>query len=202
MSEPDAPSKPELRERMRRLLASMKPEVRARQSAAIRDHLLNWDVCARARTIFSFLPTAEEPDLEPFHASVLASGKRLCLPRIDWDAGRMRPVAVVGPEFATEIRRHGIREPVHGHPVEARELDVILAPGLAFASTGDRLGRGAAFYDRFLAALTQAGDSAGGPPTIVGVCFSAQVLPHIPAEPHDSRMDAVVSDAGLIVCRT
>jgi len=57
---------------------------------------------------------------------------------------------------------------------------------LAFTREGHRLGRGAGFYDRFLGA---------SPPDIIkaGICFDFQVVPELPAEPHDVRMDLVIT---------
>ncbi len=60
---------------------------------------------------------------------------------------------------------------------------LVIVPGLAFDAKGHRLGRGGGYYDRFLAnpALDEA--------TLVGVCWSLQLVPHVPPEPHDVRMD-------------
>jgi 5-formyltetrahydrofolate cyclo-ligase len=65
------------------------------------------------------------------------------------------------------------------------QLDLIVVPGLAFTAKGNRLGRGAGFYDRFL---------SGIPATTVkvGVCFEFQRVSEVPQESHDVKMDAVV----------
>jgi 5-formyltetrahydrofolate cyclo-ligase len=65
-------------------------------------------------------------------------------------------------------------------------------PGLAFTRKGLRLGRGGGYYDRYLAAL---------PPTTlkIGVCFALQLVDAMPTEPHDQRMNAVVTEEGLVV---
>lgn len=74
------------------------------------------------------------------------------------------------------------------HEIAPEDLDVILVPALAFAATdGTRLGRGKGYYDRLL----------GGPgmkARRIGVGFEMQVLPSVPAEPHDSRVHELVTE--------
>ena len=66
------------------------------------------------------------------------------------------------------------------------DIDLILVPGMAFDSSGNRLGRGKGYYDRFL----QHPAFADIPKW--GVCYDFQLLEHIPAEPHDVRVQRVL----------
>ena len=81
----------------------------------------------------------------------------------------------------------GIREPCPtlAHAAVDR-IDAFLCPVLAFDRHGGRLGRGRGFYDRML---------AGARPDALkaGVCFARQIVPDTFQEPHDVRMDVVVS---------
>jgi 5-formyltetrahydrofolate cyclo-ligase len=67
-------------------------------------------------------------------------------------------------------------------------LDVVVVPGLGFTADGRRLGQGGGHYDRFLPRLRP------GCVTI-GVAFAEQVVDDLPTEPHDVRLDLVVTDA-------
>jgi 5-formyltetrahydrofolate cyclo-ligase len=73
------------------------------------------------------------------------------------------------------------------------ELDVILTPGLAFDLTGGRLGNGAGFYDRILAARRS--DAVA-----IGVTVSARVLERVPMMDHDQRVDWVATENGVTRC--
>ena len=76
------------------------------------------------------------------------------------------------------------------HEIDPKDLNVILVPGLAFAETdGTRLGRGKGYYDRLL------GDGATQARRI-GVGFEIQVMPTVPREPHDSRVQELVTEKG------
>ena len=92
--------------------------------------------------------------------------------------------------------RLAIPEPdVAGFPTGADGLvaarcRAVLVPALAVDVHGYRLGQGGGFYDRMLAALPAA--EAGGPLRIA-VVHDDEVLDEVPREPHDRRMDAVLT---------
>jgi len=86
---------------------------------------------------------------------------------------------------------HGVLEPDASIPPEPLEPgDVALVPGLAFDREGCRLGRGGGHYDRAFSSVRPR-------PRLFGVAFSWQVLDSLPCEPHDLRVDAVLTEAGL-----
>lgn len=66
---------------------------------------------------------------------------------------------------------------------------VIIVPGLGFSSDGSRLGRGKGFYDRYLESSTA---------IKIGICFEAQLEQNIPTDPHDIKMDFVVTDQRIL----
>lgn len=79
--------------------------------------------------------------------------------------------------------------------VEPTELDVLMVPGVAFDRRGGRLGNGAGYYDRLLASLR--------PDALkVGVAFQSQLLADIVMQPHDQRMDFVLTEQALFDCRS
>lgn len=76
-----------------------------------------------------------------------------------------------------------IPEP-QSHPYTGN-FDLIVVPGMAFDNAGHRLGRGKGYYDRFLAQHPQV--------HTIGLCFDFQLLPEVPAEPHDHCINEVIS---------
>lgn len=71
--------------------------------------------------------------------------------------------------------------------------EVLIVPLLAFDARGFRLGYGGGFYDRTLEGLR-----AQGPVRAVGFAFAAQEVAEVPVEPTDQRLDAVVTERGLL----
>ncbi|HBH25776.1 MAG TPA: 5-formyltetrahydrofolate cyclo-ligase [Rhodospirillaceae bacterium] len=87
---------------------------------------------------------------------------------------------------------HGALEPTSR---EAARPGMVLVPLLAFDRRGSRLGQGGGHYDATLAALR-----ASGPPVLaVGLAWAEQAcLFPLPAEPHDARLDWVVTPEGAM----
>lgn len=69
-------------------------------------------------------------------------------------------------------------------------VDVVVVPGIAFTRSGDRLGQGGGWYDRF---LTRVRDDC----VLIGVCFDPLVVERLPVEDHDVRIHHVVTERGL-----
>jgi 5-formyltetrahydrofolate cyclo-ligase len=68
----------------------------------------------------------------------------------------------------------------------------VLVPLLAFDRQGRRLGYGAGYYDRTLAALP-------GVPAL-GCAFAAQELDSVPVGPQDIPLAAIATERGIITC--
>jgi 5-formyltetrahydrofolate cyclo-ligase len=74
--------------------------------------------------------------------------------------------------------------------------DLIIAPLLAFDRAGGRLGQGGGHYDRTIAALR-----ARGPLFVIGLAYAGQEIDAVPHEPHDQRLDAILTEIGYIEVR-
>jgi 5-formyltetrahydrofolate cyclo-ligase len=71
--------------------------------------------------------------------------------------------------------------------------DFVLVPLLAFDRRGYRVGYGAGYYDRTLAALPGR--------FRLGVAYAASELDEVPAGPYDEKLDAVATERGVITCK-
>lgn len=151
------------------------------------------DAYRRARTVALYLPFRGEVSL----VSLLADDKVFALPRTH-GGNRGAPQSLTFHEYAGgPLERHawGFDEPPAAAPlVAASELDLILVPGLAFDAAGGRLGYGRGYYDSY---LTQA-SASGSRPFSVGVTFTPLLLPAVPVDEHDVRMDAVVTESAWL----
>ena len=186
-----------LREKMRAAARDRAPGLSERVAA----HLRSWARWKSAATVCAFCALGDEPDLLGFPSSMAArsdassgddapwpDGKRIALPRMEGGKISMRWAgcrAVLAPG------RFGILEPPAASPPAGASFDLILVPGTAFYRKGGRLGRGRGHYDRFLASATG---------FFAGVCFDDQMVAEVPCEPHDARMDAVVTPSGIVLC--
>jgi 5-formyltetrahydrofolate cyclo-ligase len=90
----------------------------------------------------------------------------------------------------------GTASPAPNRPVLRPEI--VLVPMLAFDRGRHRLGYGGGYYDRTLAALR----ADGMPVTAIGVAYAGLELAAVPTDPWDERVDAILTEGGLIECRT
>lgn len=186
--------KQSLRREMRAILAELPAERRRAKSDEICAAVLRSELYERTGTILFYAPTREEPDVMPIARAALGVGKRVCFPRVEWEAYGMHVVALDSvDEGAFAVRRHEIREPVGGEAVEPDGVALVLVPGVAFSPTGVRVGRGAGFYDRFL---------RESPARRLGVCFSEQIRESVQGEDHDVPMEAIVTDGRDMILTT
>ncbi|ODN86824.1 5-formyltetrahydrofolate cyclo-ligase [Cryptococcus wingfieldii CBS 7118] len=103
---------------------------------------------------------------------------------------------IVDPGLERKDGEGGLREDVMS--ANTPGLDLILIPGVAFDQECNRLGRGKAYYDRFLERYTSSNKPR---PLLVALALFPQILPSlesVPTTEHDFTLDAVVSPEGLV----
>jgi len=172
-----------LRRRVRTRLRDCGHGQLERESASICSQLLSRN--PSPAHVLAYWPLASEPDIRPALRTWLSGGCHISLPLVEGEGLSAREIS----DFDALIRGDlGVREPDPARcpASQLKTVDLIIVPGVAFASNGDRLGRGGGYYDRFLAAI---------PTEIprIGVAFACQIFDVIPTEPHDWQLSAVIT---------
>ena len=182
--------KKEARRQVREAVRRLTVEQRAENSAAIRSRLRELPELREAQAVMGFLPMPDELDTRPILADLLAAGKRVYVPRTFVRERRMIPVRLAD---LGRLRRgeYDILEPETDETCAAAALDFVIIPGRAFDRSGNRLGRGAGFYDEFMA---QPGFRA----VRCGAAFACQVLPEIPHNEKDLPVTMLVTEDGIL----
>ncbi len=193
-------TKQALRERLKGLLAGLSPEQRAARSGAACGRALVAELFPAGSTVMLYAPMVErgEVDLRLLAEGLSVRGCRLCVPRVEWEGGRMVPVVVgnLTTDLVDDPAGKGVRMARPGAAeVPATEIDVVVVPGLGFDRSGNRIGRGAGFYDRFFGGLSGSG---AGRPVRVAVAFDQQVVDAVPVEGHDARVEWIVTPTEVI----
>lgn len=133
----------------------------------------------QADTVFCFVSMRDEPDTTAILQQALASGKRLCVPRcLPGDQGLMDIVEIASLNDL-QPGRYGILEPCGGHVTALEPGALALIPCLAVDRQGVRLGRGAGYYDRFLAQFVKNGGKK------LLLCPEALVFDALPSDEWD-----------------
>jgi len=149
-------------------------------------HTLLQVLLPAAGSVSAYAPMGDEADPIPLLEALAARGHPTGLPVTPRERApllfrRWAP----GDELVPA--RFELREPPASAPVF--EPDILLVPLLAFDRAGHRLGYGAGYYDRTLGALR-----AKKPILAVGVAYAGQEVDALPAEPHDEKLDWVVTE--------
>jgi 5-formyltetrahydrofolate cyclo-ligase len=184
-------TKDDVRREVRGRLAAFSAEERAAAEAEIARRVWQVPQVAGARVLMLYASLPGEVGTDMIAGEATRRGITLVYPRCLED--RRLSLHVVDALDRLRPGRYGIREPdpdvcpVH----EAGAVDAALIPGLAWDRAGNRLGRGAGYYDRLLADPEWRGYRCG-------LFFSIQEFPAIPHDPWDARMQAIVTEAELV----
>jgi 5-formyltetrahydrofolate cyclo-ligase len=181
-------TKTELRRQMRQRLAGIPPEERTAAGADIARLVWTVPEIAAARVLLLYAALPEEV---PTAAIALEAWQReitVLYPKVGGNEDTLSLYEVCS---LAELQpgSYGISEPDPARcpMAEPASVEAALIPGLAWDRQGRRLGRGAGYYDRLLA---QPGFRAFR----CGLFFAAQEVAHIPADPWDVPLDAVISE--------
>ena len=169
-----------------RLLALTKQEIDKR-SFKIASLLKNLAVYKQAKTVMFFYPLKGEADLRQVIREDLGK-KNICFPVVNLKTGELIPYKVKNLDNDLKQGPYGIKEPdaTLTTEVAVSELDAVIVPGLAFDHSGNRLGRGGGFYDRFLSRLP-------AHTATIGVAFDFQLLENLPFHRvHDQKVKYLV----------
>lgn len=174
-----------LRNRLRALLSELTRAQREEAAVEICARLIEQPAWKNARSVLLFASLPDEPNIRPLLHAALDAGKLTVLPRFNAATGGYE--AAVVRDLAKDFTegKFGILEPGPACAVaDLKRLDLILVPGVAFDWQGHRLGRGKGFYDRLLAEVSG---------KTCGVGFDQQVVATLPVEPHDVRLNCILT---------
>jgi 5-formyltetrahydrofolate cyclo-ligase len=167
---------------------ALTPAVREHGSAVIARTALELSARFAPGSVSVFWPIRSEVDTRPLLTGLAERGFDVCLPKITGDHlrfARWRP-----GERLRQVA-FGLQEP--GEDAAEIEPTTLLVPVCAFDRSGHRLGYGKGYYDRTLTRI-----AAPEPILAVGIAFSVQEVDSVPAEPHDRRLNAILTESGLL----
>lgn len=153
----------------------------------------DWYKQAKVIHCFHGVPGMGEVSTRRLLEHVLSSGRSLVMPRVINPLGEMEHASVRELDKLV-AGTWGIPEPAGTELVPVNQIELIIAPGLAADPSGNRLGYGRGFYDRFFAQAPKA--------LKVMLVPSRFVVDKIPAADHDVSVDKLVTEAGVLDCRS
>ncbi len=176
----------------KRLLREKYRLIRARAKSADRDlriysRFIQNEAYKNADTLFMYYSVKGEADTLKIIDSALSDGKRVALPKCTDKNGNMEFYFIGDREISLADGVFSLKEPDTSVCSKAAfgENNLCVVPALAFDKTGNRLGYGGGYYDRFLS--TFKGQR-------IGLCYEECLCELLPCESHDLRVDMIITD--------
>ena len=175
--------KRELRGEVRRRIKELSAEIKSDSATKIFSAIERNSHFAKAECIALFASMKDEVSTEYALQAWREMGKRIVVPRVEGDVMRFYDYS----PGSMQTGAFGIEEPIGDNEISAEKIDLIIVPARAFTRTGERLGRGGGFYDKYMSL-------SGFRAYKIGIAYSVQIFDTLPCDPHDIKVDEVVTD--------
>lgn len=185
-----------MKEEIRRRILAKRREMSAEEvkhkSIKIQELLFGTSYYQSSRTIMTYVDFQNEVETRKIISRAIGEGKNiavpLCGPNFSLIPVKIESIDDLGPGT------NGVLEPAKKRDIiDVKKLDLVLMPGITFDRSGNRLGYGLAYYDRFLVQLSPA-------TMIVALAYSFQVVETLPFEEHDQNVNVIITENEIIRC--
>ena len=190
-------TKKEIRSYQKELRDKLTGEEQQNLSNSIRQRLFESKEYLDCKRLFTFVSFRSEVDTIQIIQNALMDGKSVYIPKVEDDILEFYEIKSMNHLHPSKF---GVLEPVGEEeyryiPVQDNRQDnLILLPGLAFDSLGNRIGYGGGFYDKYLSSHPEAEFYK------VALAYDFQLMDKIPSEKFDRKADAVLTPSQRIIC--
>ena len=123
----------------------------------------------------------------------LRLGKAVYVPRVVEAENKLEVCEINSLKTDFDINAFGIREPSGVPAVSLNKIDVIVTPGLAFNSSGGRIGFGGGYYDRLFMELP-------GNSLRLGIAYDFQIAGSLHQDVWDKKVQKVFTEKDTLNC--
>lgn len=161
----------------------------AEKSKAIATRLFSLPAFKRAEVVMFFLSYGSEVNTIGMAKEAMSNGKQVVAPLTVPKRRELIPSLLKNFDSDLAPGLRGIPEPRLDRlrPVDPKEIDLLVVPGVAFDEKGNRMGYGGGYYDRFFERLRP------GVP-LVAICFELQVIDEVPVAEWDQPVDFIITE--------
>ncbi|MBN2600071.1 MAG: 5-formyltetrahydrofolate cyclo-ligase [Candidatus Thermoplasmatota archaeon] len=165
------------------------------KSRRIKAHLFSMQEFQKARTILFYVSYDNEVNTHEMIQESLRMKKHIAVPVSDAET-RTIICSTLSKWDDLSLGAYNILEPRKDciEQIAPTSIDLILLPGIAFDSEGNRIGHGKGYYDRLLQNNLHANR--------FGLAFEFQIVEKIPTGKHDRRVEKIITEDRIINCTT
>jgi 5-formyltetrahydrofolate cyclo-ligase len=144
-------------------------------------------------SVLYYLSFGKEVRTDTMIERSLKLGKKVYVPRIIKTGNKLEICEIKSLETSFDINTFGIREPSGASVVSPTKIDAIVTPGLAFDSSGGRIGFGGGYYDRLFMELP-------GNSLRLGVAYGFQIVDSLHQDVWDKKVQKVFTEKDTLNC--
>lgn len=182
-------TKQKIRQQILSLRQIQSSSEKSRKEIAIHQQVLALPIFQTAQKVLLYASFKGEVSLKPIKEFCIQN-KKLILPKViannQLSLHQITNLNQLQPGFA-QIPEVSTDSPT----ITTSEIDFAIIPGVAFDKFGNRVGFGQGYYDRLLQKLSC---------PIVAVAFDFQVIATLPTEPHDQKVNYLITETNTIKC--
>ena len=160
-----------------------------KQSIKIHRRLISTKEFKESNIIMFYITKDNEVDTKLSIELALRLKKTVLAPCVDKKNCRLNLGAIEDLKNDLTTGRYDILEP-RKRNIGVKKIDLIITPGIAFDTNGNRLGRGKAYYDKFFKNIKHVHR--------IGLAFDFQILKNVPIHNHDIPMDKIITEKRTI----
>lgn len=180
-----------VRDRALKARRELTAEFRRDASANICDNVIHSGEFMSAKSIACYLSCKDEVDTHLIIHRAWRAKKRIFAPVIDFRGNMI--FRQMHPESELCKNTFGMWEPVSGPSIDARLIDIVITPLVAFDDQCHRIGMGGGYFDRSFHFLGHRRKWLR--PKLVGIAFACQKISAITPNPWDIRLSRVIDES-------
>ena len=161
---------------------------RSETSRIISASLLSLDSFQQSTVIAAYISFGSEFQTDTILNEALRLGKTVVLPKIEPVSRALSFRTFNGKSEDLMSGRWNIPEPdpEKSELIDHSQIEFVIVPGIAFSEQGFRLGYGGGYYDSLISKLPESSVTAAP-------VFPIQVVPEVPREAHDLKVDLLIT---------
>lgn len=181
-----------IRNTIRKELLKMTVKQQEKKSLMIHNKLINTTEIKEAKTIAVTISKFPEVQTKPLIEALWKMGKQVAVPRCIPKTKEMHFYIIDSFEQLENVYMD-LYEPIIEQTtyINKVEIDVLIAPGIAFDQKGYRIGYGGGYYDRYLTDFKN---------STISLAFELQIVDKIPINEYDLSICTIITEERFINC--
>ena len=194
-------TKDQIRNDMKKQRSSLSKAEHEDKSRLIQKQLFETEAYLHCGSLLTYVSFGDEADTRELILRAFADHKKVYVPRVDKKEMEFYEIHSLDGLI---LSKFGILEPkpdsngIFPAPAAVQNHtgdNLMILPGLAFDFSGNRIGYGGGYYDRYLSRY------AGTRFVKIAIAFDFQLRDHIPADESDVKVDYIITPARVLSLR-